>query len=67
MGVVAKWFMYQIADAEVLGSGPHHSIEELSRSSFNHSFTPPCCNGYLTLGNLSDGTVLSMIHPRVQG
>ena len=52
---VAKWLERQTADVGVPGSSPHHGMEELSRSSFSHCFTPPRCNGYLALGNLSDG------------
>ena len=55
LGAVAKWLKRRIADAEEPGSSPRHGMEELSRSSFNHCFTPPRCNGYLALGNLSDG------------
>ena len=55
VGAVAEWLERQTADAEVPGSSPHHGMEELSRSSFNHCFTPPRWNGYLALGNLSDG------------
>ena len=56
---VAKWLERWTVDAEVLGSSQHHGMEELSRSSFNHCFTPPRCNGYLALGNLIDGAGLS--------
>ena len=42
---VAKWLKRQTADAEVLSSS--RGMEELSRSSFNHCFTPSRCNGYL--------------------
>ena len=44
---VAKRLERRTADAEVPGSSPNHGMEELSRSSFNHCFTPPRCNGYL--------------------
>ena len=66
MGAVARWLRPQMyvdlwlrrrtADAEVPDSSPHHIMEELSRFPFSHCFTPPRCNGYLALGNLSDGT-----------
>ena len=55
VGAMAKWLKLQTANAEVPGSSPNHGMEELSRSSFNHCFTPPRCNGYFALGNLSDG------------
>ena len=55
VGAVAKWLKCWIADTEVQGSSPRHGMEELSRSFFNHCFTPPRCNGYLALGSLSDG------------
>ena len=65
VGAVAKWLERQTADTEVPGSSPNHGMEELSRSSFNHCFTPPRCNGYLTLGNLSDGAGMSSEAPAV--
>ena len=55
VGAVAKWLKRRIADAEAPGSSPNHCMEELSRSSFNHCFTPPRCNGYLALGNRIEG------------
>ena len=62
---VAKWLKRQTADAEVPGSSPNHGMEELSRSSFNHCFTPPRCNGYLALDNLSDGAGSSSSTPAI--
>ena len=59
MGAVAKWLKRRTADAEIPGSSPNHGMEELSRSSFNHCFTPSRCNGYLALENLSNGAGLS--------
>ena len=64
-GDVDKWLKCQTADAEAPGSSPNHSMEELSRSSFNHCFTPSRCNGYLALGNLNDGAGLSSYAPAV--
>ena len=56
VGAMAKWLKRRTADAQVPGLSPNHGMEELSMSSFNHCFTPPRYNGYLALGNLSDGT-----------
>ena len=59
VGAMAKWLKLQTADAEVPSSSSNHGMEELGRSFFNHCFTPPRCNGYLELGNLSDGAGMS--------
>ena len=47
---VAKCLKHRIVYAEVLGSSPNQSMEELSRSSFNHCLTPPRCNRYTVTG-----------------
>ena len=41
------------------GFKPSYGMEEMSRSSLIHCFTPPRCNGYLALGNHSDGAGMS--------
>ena len=51
----SEWFKRLTANAEVLSASPQLGMQELSRSLFNHCFISPRCNGYLALGNVSDG------------
>ena len=56
VGAVAKLLWHRTAGAEVPGQVVLHGMGQLSRSSFNHCFTPSRSNGHLALGNPSDGT-----------